>query len=158
MELQESVGKGDEAGGKGMEYGTKVHEAAHLLASGKRPKEIFDEIPEIERILDSVKTGDILTEIECTLPVGNVMIRGIIDMLAVFPDRVEIHDYKTDADKSFLPKYEMQLSVYALSAGSYFNLPVKCFVDFLSLKESIEVTPFTPDEVADKVKTLVHDL
>jgi Superfamily I DNA and RNA helicases len=158
MDLQESVGKGDEAGGKGKDYGTKVHEAAHLLASGKRPKEEFPEIPEIERILDSVKSGDILTEIECTLPIGNVMIRGIIDMLAVFPDRVEIHDYKTDADRSYLQKYEIQLSVYALSAGAYFKRPVKCFVDFLSLKEIAEVVPLTMDEISDRVKTLVHDL
>ena len=158
MEIHDTLGKGDEAGGKGMEYGTKVHEAAHLLASGKRPKEDLVEIPEIERILESVKTGDILTEEECTLPVGNVMIRGVIDMLAVFPDRVEVHDYKTDIDKTYLPKYEVQLSVYALSAGSYFKRPVKCFIDFLSLKESVEVTPLMLDEIEKKVKTLIHDL
>ena len=158
MEIHESIGRGDESGGKGMEYGTKVHEAAHLLASGKRPKEDLDEIPEIERILDSVKAGDILTETECTLPIGNVMVRGVIDMLAIFPDRVEVHDYKTDGDKAFLPKYEVQLSVYALSAGSCFNRPVKCFVDFLSLKETVEIRPLTLEDIEKKVKTLVYDL
>ena len=158
MEIQESIGKGDEAGGKGMEYGTKVHEAAHLLASGKRPKEKLEEIPEIERILDSVKASNVLTEIECTLPIGNVMIRGIIDMLAVFPDRVEIHDYKTDIDKAYLPKYEVQMSVYALSARSHFGLPVKCFIDFLSMKETSEIIPLPLDEIEKRVKTLIHDL
>jgi len=147
MDIRTSSGKGDEVG-KGTDHGIKVHEAAELLASGKRPKEHLDEIPEIERILDSLKGADILTETECTLPVGDVMIRGVIDLIAVFPDRAEVHDYKTDADESNIEKYRIQVSIYAAVVSSYLGRRTEGFVDFVSLGTMRKVDLLTMNEIA----------
>lgn len=153
MDMPVSVGKGDEAG-KGTDYGIKVHEAAQLMAAGKKPKEDLEELAEVQRILDSLKGADILTEVDCTLPVGDVMIRGVIDLLAVFPDRVEVHDYKTDVDKSNLERYKVQISVYAHVASSYFNRPAECRIDFVSLRETVKVQPFGMDAIEGIIKNL----
>jgi ATP-dependent exoDNAse (exonuclease V) beta subunit len=147
MGMETPVGKSDEAG-KGTDHGNRVHEAAELLAAGKRPKEHLDEIPEIERILESLKDADILTETACTLPVGDVTVRGVIDLIAVYPDRAEVHDYKTDLDESNLGKYRIQVSVYAAAVSSYLGKRTEGFVDFVSLGTVKKVDLMTVDDIA----------
>lgn len=94
-------GKGsDEICGKGPEYGTMIHEDARLMQLGRAPKVARPEHAEIRRVLDGVKDADLVfSEVECILPVEgtDVSLKGVIDLVAVYPDRVEIHDYKTDA-------------------------------------------------------------
>ena len=93
----------DEVGGKGMEYGTQIHQDAQMLFYGREPKDEMPEHPRIREILDSVKDADLrYSEIEMKLPVSkyNAILKGYIDLMAVYPDRVEIIDYKTDAERS----------------------------------------------------------
>jgi len=156
MNMVEASARGDESSGKGMEYGTKVHEAAQVMAVGKKPKEDFPELEMIGRILDSVKDSDRLAEIECTLPVDKIMIRGIIDLLAVYPDRVEIHDYKTDVDKKYRDNYRIQLSIYYHAVSSYFKRPTECYIDFVSLGESVKVDPMELPEIEELARKAIR--
>lgn len=145
-------------GGKGIEYGNRVHEAAQLMAIGRSPPEDIPETEEIQRILDSVSSADILTEVDCTLPVGNVILRGIIDMIAIFPDRVEVHDYKTDMNMKNHSRYEVQVSVYHHAVSAYFQRPVECMIDYVSQKESKKANILSLEEISRLIKIYAPDL
>jgi hypothetical protein len=52
--------------------------------------------------------------------------------MALYPDRVEIHDYKTDVSDRFEDEYVIQLSVYAYAAAGFYDKPVDCYIDYVS--------------------------
>ena len=125
----------DEVGGKGMEYGTEIHKIAELLEKGKPVDESYPEVEQIRKVLTSVSDADIrYTEIECGLPIDdlNVTLRGVIDLLVLYPDRIEVHDYKTDVSDRFESEYIMQLSIYAHAVQGFYNKPVDCYIDYVS--------------------------
>ena len=125
----------DEVSGKGMEYGEEVHRIAERMCHGRPVDESYPEVAEIRKVLDSVKDADILyAEMECGLPLEgkDITLRGVIDLLALFEDHVEIHDYKTDVSDRFEQEYIIQLSVYAYAAQGFFKKPVRCFIDYVS--------------------------
>ena len=52
-----------------------------------------------------------------------VLVQGIADLLLVFPDHLELLDYKTDRGKTeadFLASYRPQLNLYALAIEKRF--------------------------------------
>ena len=132
----------DEVCGKGRDYGDKVHKMAYLMLHGGTPKEKLPEIPRIRSILEGLRGADVKGGVDCGLPIAgtDITLRGKIDLIAVFPDRVEIHDYKTDETPRFRDLYTFQLSVYAQAASVHYGLPVRCFIDYVS-------TDLPPDEV-----------
>ncbi|MBQ3684954.1 MAG: UvrD-helicase domain-containing protein [Candidatus Methanomethylophilaceae archaeon] len=149
--------EGDEVCGKGKEYGTKVHELAYLLMRrGTLPERDFEEYPELARakeVLDGLEGADLLEgEIDCGLPLGDpdVVLRGRIDLLAIYPDRVEIHDWKTDASDRFEPEYRLQLSVYAHAASSFYRKPAVCIIDYLGLGRSVRFDPMPLDTIRER--------
>jgi ATP-dependent exoDNAse (exonuclease V) beta subunit len=111
-----SIGEeADEVSRKGMEYGTRIHQIAQLMCYGHDVNADYEEIEEIRKVLDSVSDAThVYAEIDCGLPLENldVTLRGVIDMLAVYEDHVEIHDYKTDISEQFEDEYRVQLSIY----------------------------------------------
>ena len=132
----------DERGGKGRDYGDKVHKMAYQMLHGGTPKEKLPEIPRIQAILNGLIGAELRGEVDCGLPIPgtDITLRGKMDLIAVYPDRVEIHDYKTDENLRFRDLYTFQLSVYAQAAMAHYNLPVRCFIDYVS-------TDLEPDEV-----------
>jgi hypothetical protein len=93
-----------------------------------------------------------MAELDCALPVGDVTVRGTIDLLADFGDHIEIHDWKTDVDRRNLDSYITQLSVYYYAAHGFRDVPVRCFIQFLHDREAVEVRPLTMDEIGEKVE------
>lgn len=146
-ELEGDFESSDSEGG--IEYGNRVHKMAEQMASGMP----YEELPESEmvrEILNSVKDSSILTEIHCSLPVKDVTIRGIIDLIADFGDRIEIHDYKTDKNEKFLNQYILQMSIYAHAVSQARGVPVTCFIDFVTLGRTVPVTPIPLEEIVKK--------
>lgn len=147
----------DEVSGKGMEYGTRVHYIAEGLARGIEPKGgdmELPEIPVIRHILDSVKDADlILAEVPCILPLkgADVTLKGIIDLLVLYPDRAEVHDYKTDVTKKNLEAYTVQLSIYAQAVSGFYGRPTECVIDFISLNKSERFVPKSIEEIETHV-------
>ena len=153
-DLMEYVeGAGDD--GKGKEYGTRVHVAAQQMALGKEYDRSLPETVVISRILKGMGGAVFRPECDCALPVGDVTIRGVIDLFADFGDRIEIHDWKTDSDKRNLESYIVQLSVYAHVARSVRDVPVRCFIDFVRLDETVEVEPIPIEDIAEKVEDYI---
>lgn len=143
---------------KGVNYGIEVHDDARLMFNGLVPKVPKPEHARIKEILDGVSDAiEKYSEKECMLPVEgtNVVLKGYIDLLAVYSDHVEVHDYKTDSafSDAIDNEYRLQLSVYANAAKGYYGLPCKCFIHYVSLNR--EAQPFDPmdmSKIRDRVE------
>ncbi|MBQ3735614.1 MAG: UvrD-helicase domain-containing protein [Candidatus Methanomethylophilaceae archaeon] len=144
--------EGAEDPGKGKEYGNRVHEAAQQMVLGKKCDETLEEVPRIREVLNGLGGAVFMAELDCALPVGDVTVRGTIDLLADFGDHIEIHDWKTDVDRRNLDSYITQLSVYYHAAHGFRDVPVRCFIQFLHDREAVEVRPLTMDEIEEKVE------
>ena len=90
---------------------------------------------------------------DCTLPVPEcgIVLSGRIDLIAVYPDRVEIHDYKTDVSDRFESEYEFQLSVYAEAASRFYGREARCFIDYVSMGYTKEFIPLSGETLIEEV-------
>lgn len=149
------AGKAKNSGGKGKEYGRRVHLAAEMLVHGKEPEDDFEEIARIRSILEPLREAELHTEIECFLPLQNVRIRGAVDLLAILPDRVEIHDFKTDGNRINEKLYQVQLSVYAHAAATL-NKPVHCYIQYLSQGITVELNILSLEELEKRALKLAE--
>lgn len=95
---------------------------------------------------------------DCTLPVPEfgVVLSGRIDLIAVYPDRVEIHDYKTDSSERFEAEYEFQLSVYAEAASRYYGRRAVCIIDYVTMGYSKSFEPLGMDIVSERVRRFLE--
>lgn len=157
MSFDENSEISDEAGGKGKDYGKKVHKEAELMFYGHPPSGKYPESDFIQNsVLSRMKSDGFImgySEMECALPVNDVTLRGIIDLILLFDDRIEIHDYKTDVEKRFQQEYELQLSIYANAAKAFYgDKKVVCFIDYVSQGESVEVPIMGMDALSKKVE------
>ncbi len=103
--------------GRGMEFGSIIHKLAFRYIKGLNIsfvegdfKTDFDNIKSF--IDNDLKNGKLIPEIDCSLPISGTLIRGIIDLIVEFDDRIEIIDWKTDLAKDNLSEYSKQLSIY----------------------------------------------
>ncbi|MCQ2056189.1 MAG: UvrD-helicase domain-containing protein [archaeon] len=135
---------------KGVDYGIRVHKAAYLMAHGKKFDDKLPETAIISEILHNLKNAKISVEVPCVLPIGNVSIRGVIDLMAEYNDRIEIHDYKTDIDYNYLERYKLQVSIYA-QVAKFKGKKVECFIDYLSQNKSIYVIPYDIGKIEQAV-------
>jgi ATP-dependent exoDNAse (exonuclease V) beta subunit len=76
---------------------------------------------------------------------GDTVITGVMDMLAIYPDRIEMVDFKTDrsgnADDLRL-RYEGQIALYRKSISlAFLGKEIRTFLYSFTLKEIIEVFP-----------------
>ena len=156
--------KSDEIGGKGMAYGTEIHKDAEMLKRHREPDEPKPEHEIIRKVLAEVEskghTYVYEAEMDCQLPIRNlgVVLRGTIDLIAGYDDCIEIHDWKTDSemDPKILEEYKLQLSVYAHAAMGYYGKKVKCFIQYVSLGETVPFEPISIEKIEERVKeTLV---
>ena len=143
--------------GKGQEYGEKVHNKAYLYLRRGVYDDSVEEMSAIKAIVDGLKGSKLSGEIKFVLPVDDVSIKGTIDLLAEFDDRVEIHDYKTDPDKDFLQKYRLQVSIYALAAESL-GKKVDCYIDFITIGETVKVDPFPLEYIKERIRAYKEEM
>lgn len=160
FDLEDGVGgmaeHPDEASRKGKKYGEKVHLAAQMVFEGRTPPEEYPELKEVRRIVAEARKADLAyAEVDCVLPVEGTgaVLKGRIDLIAVYDDRIEIHDYKTDGDERFRGQYEFQLSVYAHAAsGFYGGRRAVCFIDYVYLGKTVEFEPWSMDSIRERVE------
>jgi len=105
----------DREEGRGIEFGNQVHEFAERYAAGEEIEPASDDERRVREFIDELD-GTLLVEEDAYLPVSvgeqQVTISGVIDLLHVTDDRVEIVDYKTDRTRDAETEYRKQLSVY----------------------------------------------
>ena len=136
--------------GKGQEYGEMVHQKAYLYLKWKKYDESVEEMKTIRELIDSLQGAELSGEIRCVLPVDDVSIKGTIDLMAEFDDRIEIHDYKTDPTTAYLDRYMLQLSVYAAAATSK-GKKVRCYLHFVTIGEKKDFEPYSMDYIRECV-------
>ncbi len=150
----------DEFNKKGMQYGTDVHKLAEMLVRGKTLEDrLFKEYPQLNMARDIItelgaKGAELTAEKECSLPLNNLnaTVRGVIDMFAEFPDRIEVHDWKTDGEPVYVDEYKLQLTVYAMVLAHMKNKPVECHIDWLTQGRSEVFAPLSADIVTARAK------
>lgn len=122
---------------KRMGVGTKYHEYLELL-DFKNLSQSLDELTldKNERFILSrfiknevfanIKDAKVLKEHEFIFNNGGDEFHGIIDLLAIYPDHIDIIDYKL---KNYDDEaYDRQLKIYASYAKEKSNLPINCYL------------------------------
>ena len=123
-------------------FGIKIHNFAHKIAKGYNVESDFPEVQRIKKFISDLKTKELKSEIEFVLPFKNDVIRGVIDLLIIYDDRIEIIDYKTDSSLNNIEKYKMQLSIYReVIRIIHPEAKIVCKLFFVSLDKLLEIEP-----------------
>ena len=125
-------GSSEHDGGK--EYGNAVHFIADKLVKRRRDDldarvlaeayagdkgmdydQLCQDAIRINHLLDGFGDATLISEVPCSLPVGDTMIHGIIDLIVDDGDTISIYDHKTESDLRNMQEYRVQVSIYAHS-------------------------------------------
>ncbi len=145
--------------GRGMNYGSRVHRMAQMLANGSEPDpKTVKEMPETESVRRFLRTrpeGAVYTEVPCALHLDTAarkfVLNGSIDLLIVSEDKVHIYDWKTDVTTAYSSEYRIQLSVYAHAVKRYYpDREVQASIVWLSTPDQAveRISPLSEEEIA----------
>ena len=73
--------------------------------------------------ITALPAAEVLAAQGSPAPEAQVLVQGIADLVLVYPDHLELLDYKTDRRKTaadFVRAYKPQLDLYALAVGKRF--------------------------------------
>ncbi|QLC34358.1 ATP-dependent helicase [Halarchaeum sp. CBA1220] len=141
--------------GRGTEFGTQVHDfaEAYALDEDVEPRNVDE--TNVARFIDSLD-GELLVEEDAYLPLTvngeRVTISGIVDLVHLTPNRVEIVDYKTDRGRHGESEYRKQLSVYYHVASEVYpsrEITVSILYTEIGRRQTIE--PMALNEIRDLV-------
>lgn len=142
---------------RGVDFGSRVHDFAEAYVLGE---EVTPSNPHERRIVDFVDDlpGELHVEEPVTLPIEvdghRVTISGIVDLVHVTADQVDIIDYKTDSTRHAQSEYRKQLSVYYHVLSEWFvekDVTASLFYTTDGTRE--QVTPLTSEELHSLVQT-----
>jgi ATP-dependent helicase/nuclease subunit A len=144
--------------GRGTAFGKEVHEFAERYALGQ-PTEPTDgniDKQQVKQLLDSLD-GELRIEEDAYLPLRidgeHVMIAGVIDLVHVQPETLEIIDYKTDRGRHGRAEYHKQLSVYYhVVCEHYPNLEISASIFYTENGDRVEVEPLSVNELKEMVR------
>ena len=139
--------------GRGTEFGTRVHDFAEEYALGADIDPQNDDERNVKQLLDDL-SGTFRVEEDVYLPLntddGRVTLSGVIDLLHITPDTIDIIDYKTDRGRHAESEYRKQLSVYyhALTA-LYPDRSIDPQLFYTATGETIHIDPLDQTTLAD---------
>jgi len=155
--IDDAVFEGN-TGGRGMEFGSDVHEFAERYVLGEAVETGDNPDKEhVKALIDSLD-GETRAEIDAFLPLTvdgeKVTIGGIIDLLHVTADRVEIIDYKTDLTAHAEAEYRKQLSIYYhVVADQYPDRSVTGSIFYTAAGTRQNITPLDTASLRELVLT-----
>jgi ATP-dependent exoDNAse (exonuclease V) beta subunit len=140
-------------GGRGTEFGTQVHEFAEQYALGEPVEPTTADERQVKEFINSLD-GELHVEEEVYLPltVGSrrVTIAGVIDLVHVLAETVEIFDYKTDRGRHAESEYRKQLSVYHHVLSEWFpTRDVRAAVLYTAQGTPIDIEPLSRAELSE---------
>ncbi|WP_435162283.1 UvrD-helicase domain-containing protein [Halorubrum sp. SY-15] len=150
--MDESVYEEVESG-EGMEFGTQVHDFAEQYCLGEDVSPRNNDERRVQSLIDSL-SGKLYPEENVYLPLdteqGRVTLSGVIDLLHVTPDTVDIIDYKTDRSRHAEPEYRKQLSVYyRVVAEIYPERPVQPKIFYTQSGEEVAIDPLSRSRLSE---------
>jgi superfamily I DNA/RNA helicase len=131
--------------GMGKDFGTQVHDFAERYVLGEDIDPRNEDEQHVRSLLDSL-SGVLRAEESAYLPLdiesGRITLSGVIDLLHISPERVEIIDYKTDRSRHAETEYRKQLSVYYHVLDALY--PSRAIEPKIFYTESGTTVPVTP--------------
>ncbi|MFB6143256.1 MAG: UvrD-helicase domain-containing protein [Halorientalis sp.] len=139
--------------GRGADFGERVHEFAEDYARGQDVAPANDDERAVAAFLDGLE-GDLYVEEPAVLPLDvdgeRVTVSGLVDLVHVTPDRVEVVDYKTVRSRESEPAYRTQVSVYYhVLAAAYPDREVTASVYYTAEGERVALSPLSTGALAD---------
>jgi ATP-dependent exoDNAse (exonuclease V) beta subunit len=143
-------------GGRGVEFGTRVYDFAEQYAEGEPVGPSNADERNVATFLDSLP-GELVHEENAYLPVevgsDRVTISGIVDLLHVTDERVDIVDYKTDRGRHAESEYRKQLSVYYhVVRETYPDRRVTASILYTVDGNRVDVDPLSKGELAGLIE------
>ncbi|MFB6178591.1 MAG: UvrD-helicase domain-containing protein [Halorientalis sp.] len=149
-------------GGRGTAFGTRLHEFAEDYARGNLADAgTAADYDHVRTFLDSL-AGDLIVEEPASLPLSvdgeRVTISGVVDLVHVLPDRVEIVDYKTDLDRHAESEYAKQLSVYYHVLDAWYpDREVTASIFYTADGDLVAIEPLDRTDLIEVVRTAQGD-
>ncbi|MGM0399396.1 MAG: UvrD-helicase domain-containing protein [Halobacteriota archaeon] len=148
------------SGGGGVNFGSRVHEFAEQYALDETGEPDNEHERRIRDLIDSLD-GELFVEEPATVPITiddqRVTISGIVDLVHVTPDRVEIVDYKTDRTRRAVDEYTIQLSVYYhVLASAYPDRSVDASLYFTADGERVSVDPVSLSRLEKRARNHIQ--
>ena len=113
--------------GRGLEFGTQVHRFAEKYLKGENVEPSNPDEENVKDFIDSLE-GELRPEVPIQVPVQEdgrkVIYNGVIDLLHITDDEVEIIDWKTDLTHVNEEEYEKQLEIYEKGISDVFSRDV----------------------------------
>lgn len=140
---------------RGTAFGTQPHEFAerYVLEGDVEPSN--DDERHIQSFLDSLD-GELRVEEDAYLPLTvdceQVTISGIVDLVHIRPDTVEIIDFKTDLGRHAEDEYRKQLSVYYHVLAEWFpERDVTAGIFYTAEGDRVELKPLSKAELVELI-------
>jgi len=148
-----SIGDGetDESEEGGTSFGSRVHEFAERYALGGDVTPSNEHEERVREFIDGLH-GELYVEEDATLPVtadgDRYTISGVIDLVHVVEDRVEVVDYRTDSSRRAHDEYRKQASVYYHVVADVFpGKEVSTSLFYTKDDELVTVEPMSVGEI-----------
>lgn len=146
--------------GRGTEFGTRTHEFAERYALGESVEPENDDEAHIKEFIDSL-ADDLRIENDAYLPLTvdgeRVTISGIVDLVHVCPETVEIIDFKTDLGRHAEAEYQKQLSVYYHVLSEWFpDRDVTTSIFYTAEGTRIDVDPLSQSALVDITRAMME--
>ena len=141
--------------GRGPEYGSRVHDFAERYALGEDVDPRDNDERRVKELLDSFE-GKLRPEEDAYLPLvvdgEQVTVRGVVDLVHVTEDGVEIIDYKTDLGRHAENEYRTQLSVYwHVLDEAYPDREVTANLFYTAEGELVEIEPLSKNAIGSLI-------
>ena len=141
--------------GRGTVFGTQTHEYAERYVLEGYIEPSNDDERNIQLFLDSLD-GELHVEEEAYLPITvdgeQVTISGIVDLVHIRPDTVEIIDFKTDLGQHAEDEYQKQLSVYYHVLDEWFpDREVSTRIFYTYEGRCVDIDPLPLTKVAELI-------
>ena len=142
--------------GRGKEFGQVLHDFAEAYAFGEPVSPDGEEQRGVARLIDSLD-GTLYPEQTVLCPLEgdpSIVLTGIIDLLHVDDERVDILDYKTDLERHAHEEYRKQLSVYHhVLATEYPDREIRCMVYYTADDDRVVIDSFSMAELRATAET-----
>jgi superfamily I DNA/RNA helicase len=110
--------------GRGPEFGVKVHRFAEKYARGEDVQPENEDEENVKEFIDSLE-GEVRPEVPIKVPVEEegrkILYSGVIDLLHITEEKIEIIDWKTDLTKENEEEYQKQLEIYKNGVNKTFE-------------------------------------
>jgi ATP-dependent exoDNAse (exonuclease V) beta subunit len=146
----------ESADGRGKGFGSLVHEFAEDYALGEDVTPSNADERRIKEFLDGLN-GDLYVEEPAVLPLEvdgeRMSISGLVDLVHLTSDRVEIVDYKTDRSRRAEEEYRKQLSIYfQVLSAVYSDRKITARIFYTAEGEREAISPLSLSEIRDIIR------